>query len=397
MKRLPIGIQSFRELRTGRYLYVDKTQDIHRLVTMGKYYFLSRPRRFGKSLIVTTLKELYSGSKELFEGLWIADNWDWGKTNPIIHFPFSSMGYLTLGLENALHNTLDETAQRYGVELVSETYDGKFKELMRKLAPIGKVVVLVDEYDKPIIDYIGKDLPQALANQNIFKTFYSVLKDSDDYLELVFITGVSKFSKVSIFSDLNNLHDITLHPKFSTIVGYTQTELEANFEEHLLEMMEVQGLDRTELLEKIKLWYNGYTWDLRQKVYNPFSILLMFSAMEFQEYWFKSATPTFLIDLLRDKELYNFEKVRVGPTVFDNFEISKNLDVISLLWQTGYLTIAEVDEFRIYTLDYPNKEVRDAFLEYMLNGFSHAAVTAARPMVADIRHAFMRNDLGRLF
>ena len=194
--KYPIGIQDFRELRRDGYVYVDKTRHIHRILTVGKYYFLSRPRRFGKSLLLSTIKELYSGRKELFDGLWIEDQWDWGQTNPVIWIKFSSQGVKTMGLVPALHKMLGEAAQSLGIELQETHYDQKFKELIAKSAANRKTVLLIDEYDKPIIDYLD-DVEQAEANREVLKNFYSVLKDSDPYLELVFITGVSAFSVLS--------------------------------------------------------------------------------------------------------------------------------------------------------------------------------------------------------
>ncbi len=393
MKKLPIGIQSFRELRTGGYLYVDKTKLIHRLITSAKYYFLSRPRRFGKSLLVTTMKELFNGSKELFDGLWIEDNWDWGITHPVVYIPFSSIGYREMGLETALQKRLDEVAEEYGLPKTEETLSQKFSSLLRTLSKKEKVVLLIDEYDKPIIDYLGDELPQALENQKTLKSFYSVLKDSDDFLKMVFITDVSRFSKVSIFSDLNNLGDITLNKFYSTLTGYTQQELVDYFGEYIEELKAES--DYPDVLEKIRLWYDGYSWNGKHFVYNPFSILLLFANMGFQNYWFKTATPTFLINLIRDKQRYDFDDTIAGQTLFDSYDI-RNIDVVSLLFQTGYLTIKEIDEFGLYRLGYPNKEVRDSMLDYLIGGFADQAVGGIAPMVVQIRTAFIKNDLSKI-
>ncbi len=215
--KYPIGIQDFRELRKGGYVYVDKTKHIHRILTSGKYFFLSRPRRFGKSLLLSTIKELYSGSRELFEGLWIEDHWNWEETHPVIWLKFSSQGAHTLGLEPAIHKMLSEIAASLDIELLEDSYDLKFKELIIKAAKERKAVLLIDEYDKPIIDYLD-DVPKAEANREILKSFYSVLKDCDPYLELAFISGVSAFSKVSIFSDLNNRQQTTNNHQQTTIL-----------------------------------------------------------------------------------------------------------------------------------------------------------------------------------
>ncbi|MEM7660083.1 MAG: AAA family ATPase, partial [Bacteroidota bacterium] len=259
-QKLPIGLQSFKEIREHDFLYVDKTEDICRLVNQGNYYFLSRPRRFGKSLLLSTIKELFQGRRDLFEGLWVEDQWDWSQRHPVVHIGFSSIGYQTLGLEEALERALDKAAEEAGIELVSSAYDQKFSELLKKLSAEKRVVLLIDEYDKPIIDYLD-DIPQAKAHQKILKSFYSVIKDSDEYIRLLLITGVSKFSKASIFSELNNLQDLTIHPKFTTLLGYTQAELEHYFHEGIEELMLKRALSREEMLRLIKEWYNGYSWD----------------------------------------------------------------------------------------------------------------------------------------
>lgn len=392
MLELPIGIQSFKELRTGGYLYVDKTRHIYELAKR-KYYFLSRPRRFGKSLLVSTLKELYEGNRALFDDLWIADKWDWEKRHPVVHIPFSSIGYKEIGLEAALHKRLDDIAVEYGLPKSIEALSLKFSALITHLAEKSKVVLLIDEYDKPIIDYLGDELPQAQANQKILKTFYSVLKDSDEYLELVFITGVSRFSKVSIFSDLNNIDDITLNKHYADIAGYTQQELEDNFKGYISLLQASSG--NRHLLEKIKKWFNGYSWDSRSFVYNPFSILLLFGNMDFKNFWFQTATPTFLINLIRDRQLYDFDDIIVGQTIFDSYDI-QSIDVVALLFQTGHLTIKEIDEFGLYRLGYPNKEVRDSMLDYLIGGFGDTAASSVAPMIVQIRTAFIKNELGKV-
>ncbi len=228
-KKYPIGIQDFKKIRENDYLYVDKTQKVFDLVTQGNYYFLSRPRRFGKSLLLSTLKYLFKGEKSIFEGLWIEDQWDWQQKHPVIHISFSSIGYKTQGLETALTRKLQGLATEHHITFDEKVYDQQFRELIQKVAKRdGKVVLLIDEYDKPLIDYMD-NLEQAEANRSVLKNFYSVLKDSDPFLRFFFITGVSKFSRVSIFSDLNNLNDLTMSHKYDDICGYTQAELTSNF------------------------------------------------------------------------------------------------------------------------------------------------------------------------
>jgi hypothetical protein len=366
-RHYPVGIQDFNKLRTLGYVYVDKTEYVWKLAELGGYYFLSRPRRFGKSLFLSTLNCLFEGQKELFEGLYIENKWDWAKTNPIIRIGFSSIGHGTMGLEKAIHKALDENGQQYEITLKSEDYDQKFKELIQKLdAKYGKVVVLIDEYDKPIIDYIEKNTAKALENRDILKSFYSILKDADPHLKLVFITGVSKFSRVSIFSDLNNLNDITLDENYSGICGITQSELEQNFPQEL----EAYGAD------KIKQWYNGYHWKVGESVYNPFSLVNFFvSNGHFQNYWrsaaaVNSGTPTFLMNLAKKEKLYDFESTELIQAQLDAYDI-EHLQLTSLMFQTGYLTIKNYDpQSRIYELDYPNEEVRQSYIEFLAKAYS---------------------------
>jgi Predicted AAA-ATPase/PD-(D/E)XK nuclease superfamily len=399
MKKLPIGIQTFSEIREGGYVYVDKTKQIYDLITSGKYFFLSRPRRFGKSLTLSTIRAIYEGKKELFEGLWIEDQWDWTQTRPIIHIQFNEIGYLENGLPTALHKTVDEHAAIHGITLTPDSFDQKFRQLIQKLAAEkGKVVILIDESDKPLIDYLDKEqLPTAFEHQRLLKSFYSVLKSADPYIELLMITGVSKFSTVSIFSDLNNLIDITLDKSVADLVGYTQTELETHFSEWV-ELCVKEGLspDRESLLTKIKKWYNGYTWDTRTFVYNPFSMLNFFRMRSFEDYWFKTGTPTFLIKKLKEADYYNLNDLRVTRQVFDSYALD-NLELRSLLFQTGYLTIRKYDpDSGIYTLRYPNQEVEEALSSHLIGALLHRPPADSASPVVDIRDAFFRNDLAKV-
>lgn len=394
MKKLPIGIQDFRTLIEGGNLYIDKTESIHRLISSGKYYFLSRPRRFGKSLTLSTIKEIYQGSRDLFEGLWIADQWDWDKVHRVIHFSFSKLDYQGKGLEQALIDLLGAEALKHGVELEEETIKSRFSELLQKLSAQSKVVLLIDEYDKPLIDYL-EDLDKAKAHQLILKTFYSIIKDADPHIEFLLITGVSKFSKVSVFSDLNNLEDITIDWRFASMYGYTQTELEHYFEDYLKLVQQHTKKEKSQLLEKIKYWYNGYSWSPDQYVYNPFSILNFFNKATFSNFWFSSGTPTFLVNLLRDRLFFDFENIQVGDAIFQSYSLD-NLETVSLLFQTGYLTIKGIDDFGIYTLDYPNREVKDSMLQHLIAGFRYGSNTESSPLVIQLRHAFYENNLDKV-
>jgi len=365
--KFPIGIQSFEKIRTDSYYYVDKTHFVKMLVEEGGgYFFLSRPRRFGKSLFIDTLKQAFLGKKELFKGLYLYDNWDWDKKHPVIHISFGAGVHKNVDeLKTTFEEILRDHQKFYQVELTYPSQKGKFKELIKKLAEKynQKVVVLVDEYDKPILDNI-ENPEVAIEMRETLKNFYSVLKDADPYLKFVFLTGVSKFSKVSIFSGLNNLEDITINPKYGTICGYTQTELETVF---------ADALERVDLKE-VKLWYNGYNF-LSEPVYNPFDILLFLKNKDFRAYWFETGTPSFLIKFLLKKQFHfpSLEHIEAGEEILESFDIDK-LNPITLLFQTGYLTIDFVEnlapEYRLYHLRYPNLEVKTAFNRHLLDYFT---------------------------
>lgn len=290
------------------------------MVDYGKYYFLSRPRRFGKSLLLDTLSELFSGRKELFKGLWIYDKWDWKNKNPVIRISFSNIGIGTIGLKDAIERALHENAQRLHVSLTSSGYDQLFKELITKAAKISKVAILIDEYDKPVIDYLD-NIPRAEENRTILKSFYFILKDADEHIRLLILTGVSRFSKVSIFSDLNNLEDITLSKHFNNLLGITQQELETNFASELEQLPRILGIDKLQLLENIKSRYNGYSWDGTETLYNPFSLLSFMKEEAFRNFWFATGSPSFLVGLLKKNGEYNFENVRESDISLGSFQI----------------------------------------------------------------------------
>ena len=365
MKKLPIGIQSFVEIRTDNYYYADKTFYVEKLTNSGKYFFLSRPRRFGKSLFLDTLRQAFLGNKELFKGLYLYENWNWDKIYPVIHISFGS-GVSRSGKETVENIFFQLKLNQRFLKIECEeknNYKNCFYELIIKASEKYKerVVVLVDEYDKPILDRI--DEPEiARENREILKDFYSVLKDTDIYLKLVFLTGVSRFSKVSIFSGLNQLQDITLNPEYATICGYRQVDLETVFGDS------IKDFDK----EEVKLWYNGYNW-LGESVYNPFDILLLFSEKRFRSFWFETGTPTFLIKLFQKNKYYlpKIEELKVGEEILSNLDIDYIFPE-NLLFQSGYLTIKEFirsGSKNVYVLTYPNLEVRmsfnDSFLTYL--------------------------------
>mgnify|MGYP005841300883 CR=1 FL=1 len=369
-KKLPLGLQDFRGIIEDGYKYVDKTRYLHAMCTTGKYYFLSRPRRFGKSLTLSTLAELFSGSRELFEGLWIADKWDWEKRYPVIHFSLKSLNYLQRGLEESLAERIGEIAQNYGVALAQTTATDRLRELIIALKERGKVAVLIDEYDAPIVDYLGRDMDQAICNRNHLKSFYTVLKDMDAHLHFVLLTGVSRFSKVGIFSGLNNLQDLTGDEQYATMLGYTQEELENNFEAEIADAAQRMGIGRGELLDKMQFWYNGYRFEENApKVYNPVSVNLFLKLKKFENFWFETGTPTLLINMLKEKGLYHFSLEPVSEYAFSSFEV-EDINLYGLLYQTGYLTIVRRDEYGLYHLDYPNHEVKSSMVAYLMEAFS---------------------------
>lgn len=401
MQQLPIGEQNFANLRQLKMLYVDKTQSIYQLIQGSRYNFLSRPRRFGKSLTLSTIRNIFQGEKELFKGLWIENQWDWSVKHPVIHLSFNQIGYAEIGLAAALTKALRQVADGFGVEVQSATPGLLLRELiLATAAKHGTVVLLIDEYDKPLIDYLNKnELPIAKENRATLKSFYSGLKDDAAQAALRFflITGVSKFSQVSLFSDLNYLSDISLNSKYNTLVGYTQEELTQNFEGYLQVLQHKMGnVDRPALLERIRRWYNGYSWDGTERVYNPFSILLLFENLNFGDFWFKSGTPTFLINLLKEQELYMVDELRVSGILFDSYDL-ENMDARALMFQTGYLTVKQYDPYRNrYTLGYPNREVEEAMNNYLIGSLLNRMPADALRPVELLEDGFLQNDLPKV-
>ncbi|WP_373551544.1 AAA family ATPase [Haliscomenobacter sp.] len=395
-QRLPIGLQDFRSIIEEDYKYIDKTRYIHKMVTSGKYFFLSRPRRFGKSITIATLQELFLGSKELFKGLWIEDKWDWAKKHPVLRISFTSIGYESLGLEAALEQELHTQAEKKEIQLKKAGIGPLFKELLEALAKQGKVVVLIDEYDAPIINFLGRDLEKAIQNRNLLREFYTILKDMDANIELVFLTGVSKFSKVGIFSGLNNLRDLTMDAQYATMLGYTQEELESNFVEEIELAAEKLKLSRIELLEQMRVWYNGYRFEEDAvRVYNPVSTNLFFEQQKFLNFWFATGTPSFLVNILKAEGVFDLHFPATSLSGFESFELDQ-IKPVALLFQTGYLTIQSKDEDGLVSLDYPNKEVRDSMLEVLIEGFVGVDAELSAALIIKIRNAFRANDLERV-
>ena len=361
--KLPIGIQTFREIREEGHYYVDKTMYARMLAEGGKHYFLSRPRRFGKSLFVDTLKELFEGAEPLFRGLEVHGHWDWSVRHPVLRLDFSGRTFTEPGhLDTNLAAQLGAIERRAGIETLHTDAPERFTHLIEILHEKAKqrAVVLIDEYDKPILDALGE--PEvARANRDFLRGLYAAIKFNDAHIRFAFLAGVSKFSKVSLFSGLNNLRDITLDRRYSAICGYTDADLDAVF------APELPGLDRGE----IRRWYNGYNWRGEDKVYNPFDILLLFDTREFGAYWFETGTPTFLIDtLLRHGiESPKLDGMTGTEALLSAFDVDE-MSVEALLFQTGYLTVRDVEERHgrtRYRLGYPNREVRECLNERLLN------------------------------
>jgi len=326
MKKLPIGIQTFKKIINNNYCYVDKTAFIKNLFDEGEYYFLSRPRRFGKSLFLSTLKSAFQGEKILFQNLFLENNWDWGTNWPVIHISFGAGVCRSVeDIRITFDEILYDHARENSIEFIKKSLKGKFAELISSLyEKYGQqVVILIDEYDKPILDNIDETDIAVLIREEL-KNIYSVIKDADPYIKFVFITGVSKFSKVSLFSGLNNLKDITLSKEYSAICGYTQEDLETVFAKRL------HDVD----LEKVRKWYNGYKW-LGKEVYNPFDILLYLDSKEFRSYWFETATPTFLIKLLETGQYYipDLCNLSAGEEIIGSFDV-EDIKIETLLFQT---------------------------------------------------------------
>ncbi|MFH1644736.1 MAG: AAA family ATPase [bacterium] len=397
MKKLPIGIQTFEEIINNNYLYVDKTKQIYDVINSGKAFFISRPRRFGKSLLCSTLEEIFKGNKELFKGLWIYDSdykWD---EHPVIRIDMSSL--VTDSPEEfkeSLNRNIKNLASKHGIKIdnISHPKD-RIKYLIEELSKKNKIVIIIDEYDKPILDNIS-DPTVAAKIRSILRGFYSTFKESDQYLKFVFLTGVTRFSKISIFSGLNNLYDLTFEKEAETLLGYTQKEVDFYFEERIKQFASEQKTSKTQILLQLKDWYNGYSFfDGEKKVYNPFSILLALKSFNFRNYWFETGTPTFLLDLIKEKGFDHMDPKSFEATEIDlsNFEI-ETLPVKTTLFQTGYLTIIGFNqERRRYYLDYPNFEVKESFLELLLCSMTTIEQVAVDDTFHDLANALKNNNL----
>ncbi|MYF12473.1 MAG: AAA family ATPase [Gammaproteobacteria bacterium] len=361
--QLPIGIQTFRTIREEGCYYVDKTPLIDRMVSQGRHYFLSRPRRFGKSLLLDTLRELFAGNEPLFRGLAIHRNWDWSDSHPAVRLSFDGKHNEPGDLEGSILTQLLIAEEGASLDPAPETMDGpnRLRYLLDRLHhKTGKqVVVLVDEYDKPILDVL--DNPEmANANREYLRGFYGVIKGSAEHVRFVFVTGISMFTKVSLFSGLNNLKHISLDPQFAAICGYTDGDLDTVF------APELEGLDR----EEVRRWYNGYHWLGKERLYNPFDILLLFSDRTFKAHWFETGTPDMLYrQIVRERRNpMELERLAADSELLSSFDVS-DIDLRALMFQAGYLTIAREERLgadRLFALEFPNLEVRQSFSKGLL-------------------------------
>ncbi|MBR0262969.1 MAG: ATP-binding protein [Prevotella sp.] len=369
--KYPIGIQNFGEVRRDGYAYVDKTALMYKMVSEGKYYFLSRPRRFGKSLLLSTLEAFFHGERELFTGLAVERLETEWKEYPILHLDLNSREYKDeSSLAAELNRHLEGWEKKYGDEFKDRELEERFIHVIEKAyEQTGtRVVILVDEYDKPLLQTIGNEALQT-AYRNKLKAFYSVLKTLDARIRFAFLTGVTKFGKVSVFSDLNNLIDLSLDHRYAEVCGMTEHELHANFDESVAALAEANSMTKDECYERLRRDFDGYHFSIEGPgMYNPFSLLNTLSAQRFRDYWFETGTPSFLVYQLK-KTQYHLENMTTEEVSTDTLNSIEIMDEnpLPLLYQSGYLTLKSYDkEFDSYTLGFPNREVEQGFIKYLL-------------------------------
>jgi len=376
MKELPIGVQTFEDIVSGNYIYVDKTGLVYQIANKFKYVFLSRPRRFGKSLLSSTFHSYFAGEKELFDGLEAGRlETEWVK-HPVFHFDMSTAKHMNEEqLLEELDKKLDAYERIYGRGEKDVRVNQRLEGLVhRSVEQTGeKAVIIIDEYDAPLLD-VTNDRERLVPMRQIMRNFYSPIKSLDPYLRFVFITGINKFAQLSIFSELNNLKNISMLPDFSAVCGISQSELERDFTDQIEALAAAEGVSYERALELLKENYDGYHFCAgSEDIYNPFSLLNAFSDRRFGSYWFETATPTYLIERLERKPLDERELDRMEYVSVNEFNVSPELtdNPIPLLYQTGYLTIKDYDRsLDSYTLGYPNKEVRTGFLDSLLAGYN---------------------------
>ncbi|MDR3013295.1 MAG: ATP-binding protein [Chitinispirillales bacterium] len=405
---LPIGIQDFPKIREGGFVYVDKTARIHEWLTgSGQSFFLSRPRRFGKSLLCSTLEAVFEGRRELFGEIArrpaLAINsldWEW-KKHPVIRIDLGAGNYLNgiVELHANLNRDLELCAQKYGVPFTGETISDKFARLIHALhGHCGqRVAVIIDEYDKPLLDTMTADSLLHKTMREELKGFYGILKPSDKYLRFLFLTGVTKFSKVSVFSDLNHLDDLTLDPCYADICGITQEELERDFAPAIDNILDETGRDREEYMENLRQYYDGYRFTKKPlKVYNSFGLLSHFKkGGEFDPYWYETGTPTFLVKLIAEQKINitNLSNMQIGHEEFRKYDV-ENMKAEPVLYQSGYLTITDYNADRNrYTLDFPNIEVRSSFTVSLLKQYLQVPEDKSRALFFNLPDALEDGEI----
>ena len=400
MRYLARDVSTFSLMIEGNYIYVDKTQDIYNLYAKkDRYHFLARPRRFGKSLLISTLKELFSGKKELFKGLWI-DSSDFAfEEHPILHFDFSSIAHRSPeDLNTSLHKRINDIAKSYDIDISNiDTFEDKLTELIPKLAERNSVVLLIDECDYPLLKHI-KNIPLAKENQKILKSFYEALKSLDAHYRAIFITGVTKFAKTSLFSGFNNLRDISESSQFATILGYTEEEIKHNFKDALEDFSRESNSSLPDLLLEMKNWYNGYRFSKKDiRVYNPFSVVYYLKDQECANYWFGSGTPSFLVEVLKEDHLilYDLEDSAILTSSFDAFEVGE-VPTLTLLYQAGYLTIKTYEKVLnndTYILGFPNEEIKRSIAMLMVGLFTQQEQPSVEKGLNKLRKSLLNNDI----
>ena len=372
LHKLPIGIQNFEKIRRDGYLYIDKTQAIHQLINTGCYYFLSRPRRFGKSLLLSTIKAYFEGKRELFKGLAIdsMEEAEW-QARPVLYLDLNTEKYdKPEKLDDVLNDFLKKQEALYGSEESERSLGLRFQGIIRRACEKTghRVAILVDEYDKPMLQAIGNEALQD-EYRSTLKGFYGALKSMDGYIKFAMLTGVTKFGKVSVFSDLNNLNDISMDHMYYNVCGITEEELLSNFPRHIDALANANGISREDCIEKLRHLYDGYHFEENAPgVYNPFSVLNTLSKMKFSSYWFETGTPTYLVELLRqyDYQLENLENIETDADVLNSIDPTTT-NPIPVIHQSGYLTIKGYDEeFKMYRLGYPNAEVEEGFIRFLI-------------------------------
>ncbi|OHD05470.1 MAG: hypothetical protein A2Y34_01550 [Spirochaetes bacterium GWC1_27_15] len=393
----PTTEQDFAKIIQNDFIYVDKTEYLYKLIDSNiTYFFLARPRRFGKSLLISALKEIFRGNQELFTGLYIYNKIKWN-SYPIIHIDFLSFYSEEASLNQLLIKKIKDIAKKFDIILDSEIENQLFEELIIKINKKykKKVVVLIDEYDYPIINNID-NIDVVLRNRNVLKAFYSILKSCDQYLRFVFITGISKFSQTSIFSGLNNLNDISFDKNYYGITGLTEDELQKYFPSYIDKLSIEEQKTKEEILSKIKYWYNGYSWNGVNKVYNIFSILNLFDKLSFMPYWFETAIPSVLVKFIKKQKDFNidFTDITIDPLMLTTSDV-ESIQLIPLLFQTGYLTISQViktENDMLYILNYPNYEVRKNFINYIFRDFNSNNVNLIRNIIDSLKN----NDIDKV-